>query len=170
MTIARSVDRYLSNAHIEYETLEHVRANTSWDSAMVSHIPGKQMVKAVVLQDRIEGRYLMALVPASRDLDVRMLNREIGRDLHLVSEDELQDLFPDCEMGAVPGFGIAYNMPVIWDDALASEDDVYFEAGDHQQLVHVDHDQFMTMHSKIPHGPISRFSSFDRVLYQGEYF
>ena len=169
MTIARSVEDYLSKQHIPYDTLDHTRTQSSRDSAWASHIPGRQMAKAVVLRDKIEGHYLMALVPASRMLDIGMLQRESGRELEMVEEDELMGLFPDCEIGAVPGFGSAYNMSVIWDDSLGSEADVYFEGGDHRQLVHLDHDQFMSMYSKMPHGQISRYTTGSRDFRTSEY-
>ena len=53
----------------------------------------------------------------------------------LADEDEIGRMFPDCELGAVPPVGDPYGLPVMVDDALAVQPDIYFEAGDHLSLL-----------------------------------
>ena len=62
-----------------------------------------------------------------------------------MDEDELQDLFEDCSFGAVPALGQVYGLPVIWDQSLLKMDDIYFEGGDHKNLIHLDHGSFMQL-------------------------
>jgi Ala-tRNA(Pro) deacylase len=59
-----------------------------------------------------------------------------------VSEDELDEVFYDCERGAVPPLGPEYRVPTVVDPGLRSVADVYFEAGDHEGLIHVDQTGF----------------------------
>ena len=55
----------------------------------------------------------------------------------LVSEERLTEAFADCAPGAVPALGAAYGLRSIVDLSMACASDVYFEAGDHEDLIHV---------------------------------
>ena len=76
--------------------------------------------------------------------------------MSLADEDEIGCLFPDREFGAVPPVGAAYGLPVMVDDALAAQPDIYLEAGDHLSLLHVSGEQFAGLMQDVQHG---RFSS-----------
>jgi Ala-tRNA(Pro) deacylase len=60
-------------------------------------------------------------------------------------ESELGSLFADCEIGALPAIGPAYGMETFIDDTIAEQPDIYFEAGDHEQLIHVSAEAFETL-------------------------
>jgi Ala-tRNA(Pro) deacylase len=51
---------------------------------------------------------------------------------------------------------MAYGMQTYVDDSLMKHPDVYFEAGDHQELVHMSMDQFSTLMSDAESGHFSR--------------
>ncbi|HEX5007340.1 MAG TPA: YbaK/EbsC family protein, partial [Hyphomonadaceae bacterium] len=65
------------------------------------------------------------------------LKRWLGRDVQLADELEFQPLFADCTLGAVPPIGDAFGLETVLDDSLLTDDDVYFEGGDHRTLIHV---------------------------------
>ena len=50
---------------------------------------------------------------------------------------KLGELFADCKPGAIPPVGAAYGIKTYWDEELGTRAEVYFEAGDHQTLVHM---------------------------------
>ena len=89
---------------------------------------------------------------------VAQRSAEWGRQrlAYLAREAELNDVFPDCELGAVPGFGQAYRVDVIWDDDLGEQPSVFFEAGDHEELIEIDRDEFHRLFDGFPHGMISQ--------------
>jgi Ala-tRNA(Pro) deacylase len=99
--------------------------------------------------------YLVAVVPASRRVELQSLERQLGRRLVLASESEVQDVFCDCTEGAIPAIGQAYGLEVVWDDCLAACPDVYFEAGDHTDLVRMSGKEFTFLMGRRPHGAIS---------------
>jgi Ala-tRNA(Pro) deacylase len=111
------------------------------------------VAKCVLLED--ERGYIMAVVPASCRLDLAEIERLLGRHLTLASEAELAGIFSGCETGAVPPIGAAYNIPTAIDDALLRLPDVYFEAGDHEELVHVSREAFAGL---LPHSTHGRYS------------
>jgi Ala-tRNA(Pro) deacylase len=79
----------------------------------------------------------------------------MDRRLGLASEDEVCSLFADCDIGAVPPIGSAYNVPVILDESLGDASDVYFEGGDHTTLVHMSGPSFRNL---MRDAQIARFS------------
>ena len=80
----------------------------------------------------------------------------MNRNLGLAAESELGNLFFDCEIGALPALGPAYGVETVVDDALAEQPDIYFEAGDHEQLIHVSAETFQALlGDAIRHGHFS---------------
>src|SRR5512134_3978048 len=104
----------------------------------------------------------MAVVPATHHVRLGQLSRQLGRHLGLATEQELRNLFSDCELGAIPPVGEAYHMEVIMDDSLATCPDIYFEGGDHIDLIHVRHDDFRKLMRHARHGLFSQEMSSSR--------
>ncbi|MEK7436962.1 MAG: YbaK/EbsC family protein [Pseudomonadota bacterium] len=133
MGIAMRLSDYLKASDLPYEVVKHAHSGNSIQTAKASNVPANCVAKAVVLEDRYHA--LMAVLPASRRLELRELRASDGPDLHLATEADLKGLFIDCEPGAVPPVGSVYGLETIWDDSLMEQPEVYFEAGDHETLV-----------------------------------
>jgi Ala-tRNA(Pro) deacylase len=84
----------------------------------------------------------MVVVPSAEHVDMTVLRQQFGHAVVLASEAELADLFPDCEVGAVPPLGAAWGVDTFVDESLLGESEVFFEAGDHEVVVRVTGDQF----------------------------
>jgi Ala-tRNA(Pro) deacylase len=143
MAIASTVSNFLAEHDVAYDVLTHPHTATSGESAQAAHVPGTRLAKSVVLED--EQGYLMVVLPSNRQIDLGELHRQLNRNLGLATEGELGRLFSDCEIGALPAMGPAYGMETLVDDALAEQSDIYFEAGDHEQLIHVSAETFQTL-------------------------
>ena len=100
-----------------------------------------------------ERGYVMAILPASQRIALPRLNHTLRRTLELASEAEIARLFADCEIGAVPPLGAPYGIPTVIDDSLLNLPEVYFEAGDHEDLVHMRGAAFLTLLAGSRHGP-----------------
>lgn len=155
MSVAHCLENYLCQAHVEYDVVHHSFTNNAYDSACSAHVPISNMVKAVMLRERDCEQYVLATAPACNKLKLPWINKELHRDLILAEEQELSSRFPDCTLGAVPGFGQAYGLETIWDDQLAAQPNLYFEAGDHEDLIHIDKQQFSLLFGQLPHSVIS---------------
>ena len=66
----------------------------------------------------------------------------LHRQLCVAEDEDLDDLFCDCAVGSVPPIGPWYRVPTVVDATLKAQPDIYFEAGDHQSLVHVTETNF----------------------------
>ncbi len=156
MTIAMTQERFLVRRRAEYDLLLHPHTSSSRETALAAHVPEDQIAKAVVVKDAVG--YAIVVIPASRWLELDRLRKELQRDLHLASEEEIASLFADCEPGAVPPLGPAYGVETLLDEALTGLSDVYFEAGDHVQLVHLRGGAFQQLLSGVRRGCYSHDS------------
>ncbi len=155
MSLSNRLNNYLKVTHADYRVLSHSPTESAEASARAAQLPESCVVKSVVLRDRDSGRYLLALTPAGNRLKMNWVSPTAKADLVMAREAELADLFPDCQMGAVPGFGQAYSLDVVWDDELDQAEHLYFEAGNHEELVEIDHDEFRQLFGTFPHAAIS---------------
>ncbi|MBI2382692.1 MAG: YbaK/EbsC family protein [Gammaproteobacteria bacterium] len=154
MGIAITLREYLDQTGVPYDVLPHPYTPTSRRAAESAHIPPSQMAKSVMLED--DRGYVMAVVPATNRVELANLEKQLGRRLMLATERELDDVFGDCAKGAIPAIGQPYGVDVVWDDALSECSDVYFEAGDHEDLVHLRGKDFRSLMGQARHGRISR--------------
>ena len=70
--------------------------------------------------------------------------------------DELLHVFDDCEVGSIPALGQAYGLTVLVDESLLEQNEVYFEAGDHTELVRMRGEDFEYLMATAGHGYFSR--------------
>ena len=117
-------------------------------------VAGDRLAKAVVIED--QSRFLVAVIPSTHRLELGALHERLGDQVGLATEAEVRLLFDDCDDGAVPGLAQAYGLDVLVDDALLAQDDVYFEAGTHADLIHMTGAMFRDLMSTAEHGEFSR--------------
>lgn len=154
MAIAKQLEWYLDATGVKYEVLPHPHSAYSAQTARCSRVSLHCLAKPVLFED--EYGYLMAIVPAARRVDVERLGAQLNRKLELATEAEVGDLFHDCEAGAMPALGSPYRIPTVYDDSLAGLNDVYFEAGDHDDVVHMSGKAFLDLLSGSLHGRFSQ--------------
>ena len=154
MAIPTTIVDYLNARSVKYDVVEHDRTGCSMETAQSAHVPGDQLAKSVMLED--ENGYLMAVIPATHRVHISKLNRLTQRQLGLVTEPELEYLFEDCEPGAIPALGNAYGIETVWDEQLATQTDIYFEAGDHEELIHVAGEEFRSLMASDVCGEFSK--------------
>jgi Ala-tRNA(Pro) deacylase len=154
MSIAPKLQQYLDEAKADYELIEHEPTKSSLETARSCQVPPDKLAKAVLL-DTDDGQ-LLALLPSDRKVELAELRSELGRKPRLASEEEIKSLFDDCDLGAIPPAG--YGVRTIVDDSLDRQPDVYFEAGDHRSLVHMDHGAFAQLTRDARHGQFSELA------------
>lgn len=153
MSIAPQLRQFLDEAKADYDIIDHRPTQSALDSARSANIPAQCVAKAVLL-DTADEDHLLAIVPADRKVELSELRSELGSKPRLSSEAEVGKVFRDCEVGAVPPVG--YGVTTIVDDSLEQQPDVYFEAGDHKSLVHMDGAEFSRMMKGSRHGQFSQ--------------
>lgn len=135
---------YLDENNIKYITIKHSPAFTAQEIAAVSHIPGKNLAKVVMIN--VKGKLAMAVLPASFKVNVEELKEQLGTDaVKLAHEKEFMNLFPDCEVGAMPPFGNLYGMDVYVEKDLTEDEYIYFNSCTHTELIQMRFDDFQKL-------------------------
>lgn len=151
MTIPTRLSSYLDQRGVRYEIRMHDHSRSSAETARTAHVPPSQLAKSVIVEDD-NGR-VMAVVPANRNILLGQLSRLLDRrHLRLADESCIASMFADCERGAVPAVGMAWEIETVVDDELEACEVVYVEAGDHEHLLQLSNGQFHELMSAARHG------------------
>jgi Ala-tRNA(Pro) deacylase len=152
MSMSTTLQQYLEQQGISYELVPHRHTESSMNAAGSAHIPAAKIAKPVILED--DNGYLMAVVPAHHHVKINEVNRILGRKMGLATEQEIRPLFADCEEGAIPPVGQAYGIETIIDDCLGECPDLYLEAGDHEDFIHLQASAYRQLMAQVQHGKI----------------
>jgi Ala-tRNA(Pro) deacylase len=137
----RKLKDFLDSKDIKYVTISHSTAYTANEVAASAHISGKELAKTVMV--KIDGKMTMTVLPASYKVDFGLLQEAVGASkAELASEQEFQDMFPGCEIGAMPPFGNLYGMEVFVDESLCEDEEIAFNAGSHTELIRLSYKDF----------------------------
>jgi len=140
--ISTTLQSFLDRAGVSYVGHPHSPAYTSQEIAQSVHVPGSEMVKAVILKADDE-QLVMAVLSANDSANLDTLREEIGCDvLRLASEVEFRDAFPTCKPGAMPPFGNIFNVPTYCDASLLRNSEIEFNAGTHDETIRMQFDDY----------------------------
>lgn len=149
MGIAITLARYLAEQGVKYDVVEHAHTATALESAKTSHVSLDRLAKAVVLKG--DDGFMVAVLPASGHIQFGQLRKQLGAEVDMANEEQIEALFHDCEPGAVPALGAAYGLKVVVDDSLAGAPEIYLEGGDHASLVHLSGSVFQDLMAGARH-------------------
>jgi len=131
---SRKIKAYLDQAGVKYEVIEHSVVYTAQEVAAVTHVKGKELIKAVMI--KTDDELIMLALPATRKIDFPTLKKLLGKkEVSLAQEEEFAPLFPDCETGAMPPLGKLYQVSVIADQSLTEDQEIMFNAGTHHEII-----------------------------------
>lgn len=150
MALAPTLQKYLADHGVAYDVIPHRRTTSSLDTVETSHIPADCFAKGILLRDR-QG-YWLAVLPASRHVQLSDLRTALGDSVALASEEEVAEVFTDCARGAIPPFGECYGLDAIVDSSIDQQPELYCEGGDHETLVHMSQPEFARLNRQARHG------------------
>ncbi len=140
MTMSARLKELLDKNKVRYTAMTHSPAYTAQAAAATLHVPGKELAKTVVVKAGKE--MALAVLPASYHVNLKKLGEVLGKPVKLASEEEFASLFPDCELGAMPPFGVLYDLPVVADKVLAEDEEIVFNAGTHRDAIRMRFEDF----------------------------
>lgn len=153
MTAATTVESFLDRHHLAYEKVLHRPTDSSLNSARAAHVAAERVAKGVLLN--VDGKHVLAVTRADCHLNLDELQRQLQARVALATREEIESVFNDCALGAVPPLGPAYGVESIWDDELVKAPDLYFELGDHTHLVHLRTGDYLALLGGERHGSFS---------------
>ena len=141
MTILKKLKDVLEKNGVSYEVGFHPEVFTAQEIAAAQHIPGKEMVKVVMV--KADGKMLMLVLPASYQIDMKKLKKVLkAKKVEIAKEKQFEERFPDCEVGAMPPFGNLYNLEVWIDQVLTEDASIVFQAGNHIETMRIKYSDY----------------------------
>jgi Ala-tRNA(Pro) deacylase len=135
------LEAHLREQGVPFEVHHHPPAYTAQRVAELEHVSGKMIVKVVMAF--ADGKMVMLAVPAPKLVNLTKAAKATGaKEVRLAHENEFAAAFPDCEVGAMPPFGNLYSIPVYVDSELAQDETIVFNAGTHEDTVHMKYEDF----------------------------
>lgn len=149
MSMSERLKKLLEDSDTEYEVIEHDPAFTALEEAAATHVPGRNWAKTVVVL--IDGRAALTALPATRRVDAEKLREVTGaEEVELATEEEFAQLYPDCELGAMPPFGNLYDQTTFVDESLREDEHIAFHAGDHRTAVQISYSDYERLVEPVP--------------------
>jgi Ala-tRNA(Pro) deacylase len=127
------VQQFLDEKGVDYEVIPHEEVYTAQEVAAAEHVTGHKFAKPVIVEG--EEEVYMLVLPASRKVDFDEAAALVGEDVQMASEEEMQRLFPDSEIGAESPFGSQYGLKTYVDESLAACDEIVFRGGSHEKTI-----------------------------------
>ena len=141
MAVLARLHQFLVKNNVSYTHHVHPTVYTAREVATIEHLSEHRVAKTVVFSGD-EG-YGMAVLPADYVVEMLELRAAIGLSrVRLATEKEIAELFPDCELGAMPPFGNLYNLETYLESGLADEEKIAFNAGTHRDVVYLRMDDY----------------------------
>jgi Ala-tRNA(Pro) deacylase len=135
MPIPEHICKFLDSHGVAYQLYTHSRAYTAQGIAQAQHLSGKKLAKVVMIISD-DGKMIMTVVPANCRVDMDKLGKLLSANsIRLATEEEFKDVFPECELGAMPPLGNIYHLDVWMDKSMRAHPTIVFNAGTHAETI-----------------------------------
>jgi Ala-tRNA(Pro) deacylase len=130
----RAVDEFLKKARIPFTVFRHPVGFTAQHVAALSHVSGRCWAKTVVCY--ADNEPILAILPAHLRINLEQLRVLVAAEkMRLACEEEIANVWPDCELGATLPFATRWELRVFVDRNLVGEPQMVFSAGTHTDAI-----------------------------------
>jgi Ala-tRNA(Pro) deacylase len=138
------VIEYLKYNKVRYEMIEHDPVFSTQEAAVELQDRKKNPAKIHIIH--ADGKYYMIVMPAENRIDDSLLLDVLkAKNARLASEEDIQLIFPECEVGTMPPFGNLFALPVYIDKLLAEDDIIIFNACSHTRSIRLNMYDFLRL-------------------------
>jgi Ala-tRNA(Pro) deacylase len=126
--------KFLKSNEVAFQLRHHPARFTAQEVAAAEHISGEDVAKTVVV--RAGDRFAMFVLPATHVLEMAKVRKLLGDGgARLATEEEMEQLFPDTQVGAEPPFGLEYGLDTFVEENLADFGNILIPAGTHEDSI-----------------------------------
>ena len=119
----------LAGAGAPFDVLRHAPVFTSEEAAAVRGTSLASGAKALVC--KADEQFVLVVLPADRRLASKLVRKTAGvKSLRFATKEEVEQL-TGLAPGSIPPFGSLFGLPTWCDEALAEQERINFNAGDH---------------------------------------
>lgn len=140
MPVPSSVQSLLNKQNVHYQVSdvprdEHERA--LWHD---QHLRTMSAAKSVILQDA-KGR-VQVIYAADRLLDLKAVNRQLGRELHAAKPEDIQKFCLSHNLQSIPALPKLAGLLTLIDRSLVERNELLADSGDDRQLLRFSREEF----------------------------
>lgn len=134
MKCQEQLEQYLREHQAGYQIQHHPQAYTAQQIAQCEHISGKRVAKSVVVT--ADNKRALLVLPASERIDFNKVRDLLNaQNVQLSGEQDLRQLFANCEVGATPPFGNLYTLPIYVEQSLTRQECIVFPIGTYTETM-----------------------------------
>ena len=83
------------------------------------------------------------MLPSNEVVNFEVLKKILREnEVTLMPEEAFSNLFPECELGAMPPFGNLYDLDVYVEKDLTKNNEIAFNAGNHNEIIKMKYQDF----------------------------
>ena len=125
--------RNLFQTHnIDFKHYKHEPVFTSEEAAAVRGVDLKTGVKALVLKRKKREEFILVLLPADQQADLKLITELDGHRIHLAQPKQVYEV-TGCTPGSVPPFGHKTTLKTYCSNAVFENEIVNFNIGSHEE-------------------------------------
>lgn len=145
-----NVQEFLTSKQVPFTVHSHPEAFDAQHLAQSLHVAGHNVAKTVLVRANHGFQYVVAMLPASRDIDFTRLSEALGgAEVFLASELEIAERCPDCEFGVLPPFGSQYNLKTVAEVELTADERIYFAGNNHHEAISMSFQDFRNLEQPL---------------------
>jgi Ala-tRNA(Pro) deacylase len=140
----KDLKKRLGDAGARFESISTEPVYTAQEAAAAAHVPGHAFAKSVVVS--ADGRPILLTLPAPHIIDTEVLGQRLAsKDVRLAVEEDFGDLFPGCELGAIPPFAPSADVPLYADRGLLASREISFKMGSHTEIARLNTEDYLRL-------------------------
>src|SRR3954468_14830449 len=126
--IPPGITDYLDRRGVPFVRRPHPTAVDGQHLAAALRTSGWRVAKSVLVD--VDGRFYLFVLPAPERVSLERAAEVVGGSrARLADEEELSEVFADCEVGAEPPFGKLYGVKVVMAERLLAQPRLVVRAG-----------------------------------------
>ena len=140
-TVFERLRELLLSGAIPHDVLHHAPVFTSEEAAQVRGVPLSSGAKALIC--KVDERFVMFVLPADRKLDSKRARAATGaKSLRFATKEEVLER-TTLAPGSIPPFGSLFGLETYCDEALAEQERINFNAGNHAISVSMRYEDYL---------------------------
>ena len=117
MAIAAKLKKYLDSNKVKYKALKHKLAYTAQEIAAAQEVPGKQVVKSVLV--KAGDKFVLAVLPAIHLIDAKKLKTVLKcKSIKIATEKDIEKVIPVIPSPSLKMIPVEPNLKTISDRLL----------------------------------------------------
>lgn len=141
MTVPASVQSLLQNRNVAYDLAATPFSDD--DRRLIwhdQHLRNMSAAKSLILQDS-QGR-VQIIVAADRLLDLKAVNRQLGRQLTATSLEDIRKFCTSHNLDSIPALPKLAGLQTLVDKHLLDSNELLLDSGNEEQLVRIERNEF----------------------------